>query len=29
MAELRTRLKPEVVALGDYLQRDLVTLLGL
>ena len=26
--ELRERFKPEVVALGDYLQRDLVTLWG-
>jgi len=28
MLELRRRFKPEVVALGDYLQRDLVTLWG-
>ena len=27
-AELRKRLKPEVVAFGEYLQRDLVTLWG-
>jgi hypothetical protein len=28
MAELRERFKPEVVALSDYLGRDLVTLWG-
>jgi hypothetical protein len=28
MAELRQRLKPEVVALSEYLERDLVTLWG-
>ena len=28
MAELRVRFKPEVVAIGDYLKRDLVTLWG-
>jgi hypothetical protein len=28
MAELRRRFKPEVVALGEYLDRDLVTLWG-
>ena len=29
MAELRRRLKPEVVALSEYLDRDLVSLVGL
>ena len=28
MSELRSRLKPEVIALGEYLQRDLVRLWG-